>query len=114
MSGSALSPGMFAETINFNLRLKLEKYEDCVDWIYKLLFNTYFTVDRLKVAINKLLSYIADYKREGDQICLALYKEINFTNSSTLFTSSFLQQEPFLNHILIIQFLIFELKINIT
>lgn len=52
----------------------MTKYAKGVQWIKDLLYNTKFTVDRLKIIAAKLINEIAQCKKSGHKITEDLMK----------------------------------------
>lgn len=60
----------------------MSRYPQGVQWLYKLLFSTQFTKDRLKVIAMKMLSSASKKKRDGNFIAKSLINDISFTNGN--------------------------------
>lgn len=57
------------------------KYEKGIEWIRKILFQTVFTLDRIKNIATKLFNKVAEYKRDGNSLSEELMNIILFKPS---------------------------------
>ena len=56
--------------------MEAEKYEKCVDWLRELLFQSQFTVERVKIIGTKMLNDVAQLKRSGRSVVKTLIRDI--------------------------------------
>ncbi|XP_017886890.1 uncharacterized protein C05D11.1-like [Ceratina calcarata] len=83
-----------------SLRLEIEKYDNGVQWIKELLYESKLTPDRLKIIAAKMVNDVAQAKRRGNGVVIELMKGLLYNKDSNVFTSSMLRQQKFLNNLL--------------
>ena len=65
--------------------MELPKYEKGVDWLHDILYNTRFTVERLRVVAKRLTSDIAGYKRKGNTVVRTMLRSLVYSKGMLLF-----------------------------
>nr|CAD7417578.1 unnamed protein product [Timema cristinae] len=86
--------GAFSHTAVLMLQLEPAKYSRCVTWIRELLYQTQFTVERLRILASKIANDVAQVKRKGNKVVSDLMKDSNH------YSSSMLRQHKFLTSLL--------------
>lgn len=66
------------------------------DWIRKLLWNTQWKGDRLKVIATKLIGEVTQLKRKGSRMASTMLKDMVYKMDSNVKCSSLLRQQSFL------------------
>lgn len=70
------SCGSFAHSVSTMLQVESSKYERGITWMKELLYNTVFTIERLKVLIAKMINDVAQAKRNGGGVVLYIMKAL--------------------------------------
>ncbi|KAI8093910.1 Metalloenzyme, LuxS/M16 peptidase-like protein, partial [Halteromyces radiatus] len=88
----------FRELAVFTLKAKASKYEQAVQWLEDILWNTQFTTERLKVVTHQILNDIPQAKRDGHSMANACLRAFQYNAKKSasaarnvLFQTSFLQ-----------------------
>lgn len=72
----------FRELAVFTLKAKASKYAESIQWLHDILWNTKFTVERLKIVASQILNDIPGAKRDGHDvsnlISLLLFSKTKF------------------------------------
>jgi Zn-dependent M16 (insulinase) family peptidase len=100
IDGHCFRPGSFPQLVTLCIKVEAEKYEQGVEWLQELLYQTQFTAERIEIIAKKMLNDITSLKRKGRMIVRALSDDLNFASESNLESSSFLKQQPFLTSVL--------------
>lgn len=90
----------FAQMFQLVIKVELKRYSKGVQWLKELLFQTQFTVERLKIIASKIVNSVAHMKRTGSVVVRSLIKELCFGNESNHYTNNMLRQQTFLNNLL--------------
>jgi Zn-dependent M16 (insulinase) family peptidase len=87
------------ELVRIRMVVEPEKYATGIQWLYDLIFNHIFDVERLQTAVGKMLADIPSYKREGDGMAAAIDKMIHLDAKSAKRAQSTLVQALYLKRI---------------
>lgn len=66
--------GSYSYIANVMLQVELSKYEDGVRWLKNLLYNSLFTVERLKIIAQKIINDVVQAKRSGRDVVSYIMK----------------------------------------
>lgn len=69
----------FAETVAIELKVAAPQYEKAVAWLHDLLWGSQFALDRLRVAMAKLLQSLPEQKRDGRAVSWALSRAMMYS-----------------------------------
>ncbi|XP_076754478.1 uncharacterized protein C05D11.1 [Xylocopa sonorina] len=100
INSTKFSCGPYSYSALLMLHLEIEKYENGVQWIKELLYETKLTPDRLKITAAKMVNDVAQVKRNGNKVVHDLMKGLIYNKDSNPYTSSMLRQQKFLNSVL--------------
>ncbi|KAI9272698.1 Metalloenzyme, LuxS/M16 peptidase-like protein [Phascolomyces articulosus] len=96
-SGLGTSSG-FRELLVFTFKTESSKYQNGIQWLQDILWNTQFTVERLKIVAYQILNDIPQAKRDGHSMANAAMRALQYdpTKSANaarnvLFQANFLQ-----------------------
>ncbi|KAM0793479.1 hypothetical protein ACM66B_000920 [Microbotryomycetes sp. NB124-2] len=64
------------EGITLRIKVAKDKYTTAIAWIRDLLFNSKFSVDRLKVSTSKATQNLPSEKRDGSDVSYATYRQM--------------------------------------
>nr|CAD7430732.1 unnamed protein product [Timema monikensis] len=78
--------GAFSHTAVLMLQLEPAKYSRCVTWIRELLYQTQFTVERLRILASKIANDVAQVKRKGNKVVSDLMKGLVYNQDSNYYT----------------------------
>lgn len=70
--------GPFSSTAQLFLQVEAAKYEMGINWLRQLLYQTVFTVDRLKIIANKMVNDVAQAKRQGRSVVSYIMKGLRY------------------------------------
>jgi len=102
LNGGNFQCGSFAQSMGFTLKVEASKWELAVKWLQRLLFQTIFDPERLKVSCKKLLVDVPNQKREGMRVCSAMWCEKACDPlRSNYGACSFMRQLKFLNETMV-------------
>jgi Zn-dependent M16 (insulinase) family peptidase len=73
-SRSRFSCDPFSKTVCVMLQVEPRKYETGITLLSELLFNTEFTVERIKVCAAKMVNGVAEAKRDGNSVVKDFHK----------------------------------------
>ncbi|CAH1271971.1 Hypp4744 [Branchiostoma lanceolatum] len=100
VGGNRFACGHFAQVVTLALKLEMEKYTKGVQWLRELLFQTQFTVDRLKIIATKMANDVARQKRSGAKVASTIINDMNFQSESNIHASNMMRQHKFLTELL--------------
>ncbi|EME29242.1 Uncharacterized protein Gasu2_55250 [Galdieria sulphuraria] len=93
--------GEFPQVLVVELKFESHKYSQAIQWLYKLLFQTVFSADRLKTIASKLSKNISRKRRSGAAVTRCIASCLNFDlKKSNLASSCSLYQYHFLERVL--------------
>ncbi|KNC70812.1 hypothetical protein SARC_16656, partial [Sphaeroforma arctica JP610] len=79
----------------------IPQYKKGVQWIGEILWHSVPTTERLKVAINRLISDIPSAKRSEVSMTLALMRDLYIPNpDSNVYATNLIRQQKFLTKML--------------
>ncbi len=93
------SVGDYSQFLTVGFKVERSKYARSIELLSDFLWNTLFTVKRLKVVIQNLITSIASTKRDPEYIGDQALKAVNFGNATSHLSSTSFMQEAFLNDI---------------
>ncbi|KAK4055201.1 hypothetical protein OIV83_000481 [Microbotryomycetes sp. JL201] len=64
------------EGITLRIKVAKDKYTTAISWIRDLLYNSKFSVDRLKVSTSKAIQNLPSEKRDGADVSYATYRQM--------------------------------------
>jgi len=98
---TAYDCGEFPQVLVLELKFESHKYSQAIQWLYKLLFKTIFSAERIKTIASKLLKNISRKRRSGAAVsrCIACCLNFDLTKSN-LASSCSLYQYHFLERVL--------------
>lgn len=99
-TSSRFNCGPYSNTISVMIQVEQQKYETGAKWLQELLYQTQFTVDRIKVSMTKMVNDVAQAKRKGSTIARGLLQAIYYKKSTNVQMVSLLKQQKFLNGLL--------------
>lgn len=99
-NSSRYSCGIFSNNITLIIQCEMSKYNKGIQWIKELLYDTKFTVDRLKIICLKMINEITQLKKQGNGIVKSLIKGLIYNKDSNHFNSSPLRQQQFLTKLM--------------
>ncbi|GJQ15676.1 hypothetical protein GpartN1_g7467.t1 [Galdieria partita] len=98
---TAYDCGEFPQVLVLELKFESHKYSQAIQWLYKLLFQTVFSADRLKTIASKLSKNISRKRRSGAAVTRCIASCLNFDlKKSNLASSCSLYQYHFLERVL--------------
>lgn len=100
LKGKRFRPGKFSQLAVLTFKIEVEKYAIGIELLRDLLYNTKFTVERIKVVANKMIKEVTNMKRDGRTVVNALMKDIIFSPESPYRHCNFIHQQQFLNNVL--------------
>ncbi|GAA5796832.1 hypothetical protein HPULCUR_002210 [Helicostylum pulchrum] len=68
----------FRELAVFTLKAKASKYAQSIQWLHDILWNTKFTVERLKIVASQILNDIPQAKRDGHDMGNATMRALQY------------------------------------
>ncbi|AOA65125.1 Putative metalloprotease [Komagataella phaffii CBS 7435] len=92
--------GSFEDYLNINFIVKRENYSKAIEWIHKLMYQTKFDEDRVRVTIEKLVNSMAELKRNGSEVLDYLYNKNVFSDESLKKAKDTLYLEEFYKDLL--------------
>lgn len=72
--------GPFSHTVTVMLQLETAKYEQGVEWMRDILYNTVFSADRLKIIAAKMNNGVAQVKRSGRNMVSYAMRDLRFVD----------------------------------
>jgi Zn-dependent M16 (insulinase) family peptidase len=100
IGGHRFLPGGFAQSAVLFLQAEPTKYEEAVNWIRKLLFQTKLKSDRAKVLATKMENSVAELKRKGSKVVSIMMNSVLFSEKSNHQVSNMIRQQKFLKALL--------------
>ena len=100
ISSSRFSVGAFSQFLCVLLKVDAANYEVGVKWLYHLLHSVEFTVERLTVALKRMLASIPELKNDGSAMTKAAMATLNFDESSVSYAVNFMRQQARLKRLL--------------
>ncbi|XP_071830473.1 uncharacterized protein C05D11.1-like [Apostichopus japonicus] len=92
--------GFFSQLAFVEIKVEEEKYAAGVNWLQEILCKTQFTKERLNIVATKMVNEVAQLKRDGRTVVLAVLKDMNFGNDSNHYLTSMVRQHGFLSKLL--------------
>jgi Zn-dependent M16 (insulinase) family peptidase len=89
--------GPYSHTISVMLQVEIAKYEKGIEWLRDILYNTVFSVDRLKIISAKMNNAVAQAKRSGRDIVAYTMRGLRFVKNSNVYNNGILVQNKFLS-----------------
>lgn len=84
------------EGITLRIKVAKDKYAEAVGWLSDLLYNSTFSVDRLKVSTSKAIQNLPSEKRDGADVSYATYRKLISQEESTNLSMNLLNRAEFL------------------
>ncbi|GAA5896610.1 Sdd3p [Sporobolomyces salmoneus] len=84
------------EGVTLKIKVPKEKYTKAIAWLSDLLYNSSFSVDRLKISAAKAIQGLPAEKREGSDVSYAAYRKLISEEVSTNVTMNLLNRIEFL------------------
>ncbi|KAF7726657.1 hypothetical protein EC973_008530 [Apophysomyces ossiformis] len=88
----------FRELVVFSLKAKTAKYERAIQWLKDIMWNTQFSIERLKIVAYQIINDIPQAKRDAHSMLNACMRAFQYDTSKSvtaarnvLFQASFLQ-----------------------
>lgn len=72
------SCGTYAHTVSILLQVESAKYEKGLTWLKEILYNTVFTIERLKIIATKMVNEVAQAKRSGGGVVSYLMRSLTY------------------------------------
>lgn len=88
--------GIYAHTASIILQVEPDKFERGVIWLRELLYQTKFTVERLKIIASKIINHVAQAKRSGGSMVSYIMKALRYIPDSNQQANGVLKQHKFL------------------
>lgn len=98
--GGLFKCGPYANTVTMTLQVETAKYTTALEWVKNLLYNTIFTIERLKVIATKMINSVPQIKRSGRNMVSYLMRGLNFVEESNIHKNGVLIQHKFLMEVL--------------
>ncbi|CAG0915932.1 unnamed protein product [Notodromas monacha] len=95
-SKNAFSPGAFSQYAVFNVQVEMEKYVEGVQWLRNLVFYPHLEPSRVQIVASKLAQSVAQKRKEGRGVALALIKDLNYSRKSNVWVSGMIRQQRLL------------------
>lgn len=76
--------GSYSYIANIMLQVETAKYDEGVCWLKNLLYNTVFTVDRLKIIAQKMINDVSQAKRSGRDVVAYIMKGLSYAEGNFL------------------------------
>ena len=73
--------GPYSHTISVMLQVEIAKYETGIEWLRDILYNTVFSVDRLKIIAAKMNNAVAQAKRCGRDVVAYAMRGLRYVQS---------------------------------
>ncbi|CAD6909796.1 unnamed protein product [Tilletia controversa] len=70
----------FTEHIEIVIKAEKNKYEGAIAWLRDLLWNSHFSIERLRISASKLLQSLPESKRDGSRVSWALLRQLLYDN----------------------------------
>ncbi|GAA5806689.1 hypothetical protein MFLAVUS_000037 [Mucor flavus] len=91
----------FRELAVFTLKAKASKYAQCIQWLHDILWNTKFTVERLKIVASQILNDIPQAKRDGHDMGSATMRALQYDPKKSVHAArNLLFQNAFLTDVI--------------
>jgi len=94
--GGRFRCGSYPHILSLGLQIEMDKIEQGMDWIRKILWKTQWKGDRIKVVANKMAGDVPQLKRKGGRMCYAIIRDLLFKPDSNVKVSSLIRQHAFL------------------
>lgn len=91
--------GIYAHTASIILQLEPAKFERGVVWLRELLYQTQFTVERLKIIAAKIINEVAHAKRSGGSMVSYIMKALRYIPDSNQQANGVFRQHKFLTQL---------------
>ncbi|KAE8250209.1 hypothetical protein A4X13_0g4900 [Tilletia indica] len=72
----------FTEHIEIIIKTEKNKYEGAIAWLRDLLWNSHFSIERLRINASKLLQSLPEQKRDGSRVSWALARQLLYDNKN--------------------------------
>jgi len=100
IGGHRFLPGGFAQSAVLFLQAEPTKYEEAVNWIRKILFQTKLNTERAKVLATKMENSVAELKRKGSKVVSIMMNSVLFSEKSNHQVANMIRQQKFLKTLL--------------
>ena len=100
LGGGRFLPGGFAQAAILFLQAEPAKYPDAVAWIRKLLYQTVFKAERVRVLATKMENSVAELKRRGSKVVSIMMNSVLFSEESNHQVANLVRQQVFLKSVL--------------
>ncbi|CAL8125775.1 unnamed protein product [Orchesella dallaii] len=97
--GGRFKCGSFPQVLSLGLQVEIDKIEQGMDWIRKILWKTQWRGDRIKVVANKMAGDVPQMKRKGGRMCHAIIRDLLYKSDSNVKVSSLVRQHGFLKEL---------------
>lgn len=78
VSSGSFETGSFSEMVCLKIQVEASKYHLAALWVQRLLYQTEFSVERLRTSCTRLLAELPSVRRDGAAICRAALNTITF------------------------------------
>ncbi|KAI7861631.1 Metalloenzyme, LuxS/M16 peptidase-like protein [Spinellus fusiger] len=91
----------FRELAVFTIKVEVSKYTKAIQWLKNIMWNTQFTVDRLKIVASQILNDVPQAKRDGHGMVSACMRALQYDASKSISAArNILYQSTFLQSVL--------------
>lgn len=94
--GGRFECGSYSHLLALGMQIEMDKIEEGMDWIRKILWKAQWKGDRIKVVANKMAGDVPQLKRKGSRMCHVVIRDLIFKTDSNVKLSSLVRQHAFL------------------
>lgn len=76
--------GSYGHTVSIMLQVENSKYEKGISWLREILYQTVFTIDRLKIIAKKIINEVAQVKRSGKLVLMYVMKALTYVDGKCI------------------------------
>lgn len=77
-SKSLFKCGQYSQTVSVMIQVEAAKYEKGVEWLHDILYNTIFSLERIKIIAAKMNNAVAQAKRSGRDVVAYAMRGLRF------------------------------------
>ncbi|KAF5295450.1 hypothetical protein FQA39_LY13111 [Lamprigera yunnana] len=99
LDSGRFSCASFANTVSIILQVEPGKFERGVIWLRELLYQTKFTVERLKIIASKMINEVAQAKRSGSDMVSYIMRSLRYKEDSNQAANGVFKQQKFLTQL---------------
>ena len=100
LSSQRFTVGPYGQYVSVVLKAEAAQYSTALRWLFDLLRGVQFTVERLRISVNKMLASIPELKNDGAAVLKAASSHINYLDTSTQHAVNFIRQQTILKRLL--------------